>query len=238
MRKPTDIFIHRFPFRGKRFKIVSLLLLLIVCGVVGDVVFFSFAPYSLLYPAKSTGEMVTADVAAILFNDFEENSTGINNETKRRVNHGIALLQRAKVRHLIMAGGNRPGVEKSGSTLMAEYALKQGVVDGVVLVDNKSHDSLGNMANIRAIMAANNWQRLVLVSSPSHLARMERIGLVTPGNNIVLSPYNPLSGKPAITRFEFWRSVHKNLIAELLWRMIPQGYYRDFVAWVRANTGL
>ena len=236
MRKLTDITIKRFPIKKNRLKLPGFVLLLVVCAVVADVAFFSFAPYTSIYPAPTTQEPPTADACAVLFNDFNDNFTGINEETARRVEHGIALFKQGKVQHLIMAGGVRKELKKYGSTLMAEYAQGKGIPQNAILVDSKSYDSFTNLANIQAIMASNHLQNLILISSTHHLARIKRIGLGRLTKNCTLSPYNPFSAKPAISRFELWGSIHRNLIAEMLWRMMPATSYKNFVIWVRTHT--
>ena len=227
MHKPLDTNATLTPKR--RLPKFRTLLILVACAILADAAFFSFAPYSLIYPAPSTKDAPTADTCAILFNS-------INEETTRRVNHGIDLFQQGKVQHLIMVGGFKPEWDFTGSSRMAEYAQKEGIPQSAIFTDKGSHDSMTNLDNIQAIMAANQWQSLILVSSPYHLARINRIGLGPLAKDCTLSPYNPFSSKPAVTRFEAWGSVHQNLIAEMLWRMMPADFYGDFVTWVRTYT--
>ncbi|MDH4322427.1 MAG: YdcF family protein, partial [Desulfobulbaceae bacterium] len=190
------------------------------------------------YPRRALAAGSKADAGAVLFQDFADTPAGISNETARRVNHGIALFRQGKLNYLVMTGGFRPGATKTGADLMAAYAEKAGMPAAAILTDQGSFDSTSNLAGIADIAANRHWQHLILISSPHHLARLNRWGLGPLTLPCTLSPYDPDQCSPALTRYEIWRSVHYNLIADSLWRLLPAPLYQNVVAWIRAHTSL
>ena len=222
------------PHSRARLLLLVPALLILLAGA--DLAFFRFAPLCRLAPAVATAPLHPADAGAVLFNDFGRIPPGINTETARRVNHAIALYRQGTVRHLIMAGGARAGLPKSGAALMAAYAEQSGLPATAISIDHGSLDSTGNLVNIRRIMAEHHWQRLLLVSSPSHLQRLQRLRLLPATPTWSLSPYDPSHCDPQPSRVELWLSVHRNLLAELLWRLLPETGYQKLVAWVRHHT--
>lgn len=217
---------------------LTLLLLSAALLLLADVAYFCLAPHGLIYPPRSFAEAPKADAGAVLFQDFSATPSGISNETARRVNHGIALFRQGKLDYLLMAGGLRPGTARTGADLMADYAKKAGVPAAAILTDKGSFDSTSNLAGIAQTAASRHWRRLVLISSPHHLARISRWGLAPLALPCALSPYDPDRCNPALTRFEIWRSVHYNLIADSLRRLLPSPLYQDVVSWIRRHTSL
>lgn len=234
--RPSTIFIKNFSNPKKKSNLLSYLLMIVGFLALADIAFFAFAPYTLIYPKQSAAETPKADVGAVLFNSLNDERTGLNEESTRRVNHGINLFRQAKFKHLLLVGGTKATPEKSGAAFMADYAREAGIPETAIFTGHGSHDSQSNLSSIQSTMAANQWQSLVLISSPYHLGRINRIGLGPLAGKSALSPYDPFSCNPAVTRFEAWASVHVNLIAEMLWRMMPDDFYREFVRLVRTYT--
>ena len=216
----------------------TLLATLIAVLVLADLVLFGFAPTAVLCPDRPAPPQPAA-VGAVLFNDFGDRAPGINAESARRVNHAITLYRSGLVEHLIMAGGSRLGRRpSSGADLMAEYARNAGVPAAAITTDSDSLDSRSNLASISRIMTENHWQRALLISSPHHLARLRRLHLLPEDASLALAPYDPDHCSPALSRYELWRSAHKNLVAELLFRLLPPDRYAQLVDWVRHHTDL
>jgi hypothetical protein len=113
--------------RQKRYPPFGWLLIgILFCAALLDIVMFYTLPLRYLYPGTFDAGKEKLTVAAILFNDFNPSFTGINNETKRRVQHGAAMLKQNRVEQLIVVGGNRAASKRKGARLMADYLLELG----------------------------------------------------------------------------------------------------------------
>lgn len=212
-----------------RFTVLALALIL------ADTVAFSILPLSFLYPPAVTGENRSLDAAAILFNDFDDSFTGLNAETRRRLHAGLGIYQDNRVATLIVAGGNRPDKGIIGARLMASYLLAQGVPQEDILVEDRSRDSVSNLARIAEISGAGNARSVGLISSPYHILRLQKMFGPESDNFIYLS-YDPLRCRPPLTRREVWFSAHYNLAAYFLYTLLPRKTYGKVVVWVRQNT--
>jgi uncharacterized SAM-binding protein YcdF (DUF218 family) len=113
----------------------------------------------------------------------------------RRVAHAAALHRSGRVRWLLMSGGvgRRPPAE---ATLMREAALRAGVPDEAVLLDDRSRNTLENARFCREIIEAAGWRRILVVTDAYHLPRalysFRRFGLRVDGEAV---PGVPLDGE-------------------------------------------
>ena len=105
---------------------ISLTIIFLIAAMIVDIIFFYAIPLRFLYPdTLLKGDTESLQIAAILFNGFNPTFTGINNETKRQIHHGMSLLENNKVEQLIVVGGNREKGHRTGARLMADYILNQ-----------------------------------------------------------------------------------------------------------------
>lgn len=203
--------------------------------VLADIIAFAVLPLSLLYPDSFTGQERRLDAAAVLFNDFNGHYTGINRETERRLNAGLELLHSNRIDQLILAGGNRQEMGLSGARMMAGYLAELQVPVEKILIEDRSRDSLSNLARIQDLARKHNIRRIGLISSPYHLKRLKTMaGAGSAGFTFL--PYDPLQCRPPLSRKEAWVSAHYNLAAYLLHILLPRQAYESVVLWVRENT--
>lgn len=220
----------------KKFSVFTKLTGLVLVLLLADIIAFSVLPLSLLYPdiflaCKESGP----EAAAVLFNDFNGDFTGVNRETRRRLNLGLALLRSNRVERLIVAGGNRAERGLSGARMMADYLLEQGVPSEDLLIEDRSLDSISNLARIENLAKKHSIRTLGLVSSPYHLMRLQRM-IGSGADTFACFPYDPLSCSPPLTRREVWFSAHYNLAAGLLHIILPEQAYKTLVFLVRKHT--
>jgi hypothetical protein len=213
----------------------SLAIIFIICAVTVDIAVFYTAPLRFLYPVTFNGGTGHLEIAAILFNDFNSTFTGTNNETKRRVHHGMSLLKNNKVEQLIVVGGNREKSKRKGAQLMADYMLDQGVPAEKIRIEANSKDSISNMEQLGKILAARNLDTLGLISSPYHLMRLQTMRIPFKANLKYYS-YDPENSVPAPSRSEVWFSAHYNATAYAAQVILPESLYRKIVMWIREHT--
>jgi uncharacterized SAM-binding protein YcdF (DUF218 family) len=224
-----------FPSHCRRwFRLIAAFL---ACLFLADIALFAFLPLRLLCPSPPAAHEKPVAVAAVLFNGFAVSPTGINAETGRRLQHGLALLRSNRAGLLLVAGGNRPDKGINGARLMAEYLRGKGVAAEQILVEDQSRDTLGNLARIREIAEAKGLESVGLVSSPHHLLRI--MALNSPAAaGFRFFPYPAADCDPPPRRGEIWRSAHSNLAAWLAAVLLPASLYDRIVLWVRTHTDL
>lgn len=202
-----------------------------------DLALFALLPVRALHPDLPSPDQEPVAVAAILFNGFNVERTEINDETKRRLAHGLALLRGGRAKLLLVAGGNRPGQTANGARLMAGYLQSQGLAENRIVVEDQSRDSRSNLDRIREKLRTQGLGSTALVSSPHHLWRIRLLpGQVAAGFTFL--PYDPTDCVPPLTRLEIWCSAHNNGAAWLAAVLLPERLYDGIVGWVRTYTTL
>lgn len=223
----------------KKKKITSstgwMVVILLACLTLGDLVLFYSLPLHYLYPFSFDAPSTKPPIAAILFNDFNDTFTGINNETMRRVNYGLALLQSNKVEKLVVVGGNRKESQRKGAQLMADYLLESGAAMEQILLEQTSSDSISNLEQLGRIMEKQGVKTIALISSPYHLQRIRSMKIPSQ-TKFIYNPYTPDNCSPHLSRGEIWQSAHYNLTAYALHTLLPESVYRNFVRWIRTHT--
>lgn len=205
--------------------------------LLADIALFALLPVPYLYPSFPSQARQPAAAAAVLFNGFTPERTGINDETRRRLHHGLSLLRGNRVRLLLVAGGNRPDKGVNGARLMATYLRNQGVAEEQIIVEDQSRDSLSNLARITQIMREKGLASMGLVSSPHHLLRIQALNSPA-AESFRFLPYDAANSDPPLTRAEIWCSAHSNLAAWLAAVLLPAPVYDRIVRWVRSHTDL
>jgi vancomycin permeability regulator SanA len=210
-------------------------LLLLIGAAAVDIAFFYTLPLRYLYPVTFSDDGEEVQAAAILFNDFNPTFTGINNETRRRLHHGMSLMDCNRVQQLIVVGGNREASERKGAQFMADYLLEHGVPAEKIRVEASSKDSMSNLEQLGKMARARKIDSLALVSSPYHLLRLQTMRIPISAD-LRLYAYNPADCTPPLTRSEVWFSAHYNALAYAAQLILPESSYRRIVLWIREHT--
>src|SRR4030095_14499958 len=85
---------------------------------------------------------------------------------KERINHGIDLYQRGKVRKLIFTGGQGNNGEPTEAAAARQYALERGVPPGDILVEEKSNTTYENILYAKQVADAQGIRTVLIVSDP------------------------------------------------------------------------
>jgi uncharacterized SAM-binding protein YcdF (DUF218 family) len=205
--------------------------------LMADIALFAFLPVRLLCPSLPAEHGKPVAAAAVLFNGFSPERTGINEETRRRLQFGLSLLRSNQARLLLVAGGNRPEKGINGARLMARYLRSQGVAAEQIIVEDQSRDSFSNLARIREITGEKGLESVGLVSSPHHLLRIRALNSPAAAGFRFL-PYDATDCVPPLGRGEIWLSAHVNIGAWLAAVLLPVPVYNWIVLWVRTYTNL
>src|SRR5829696_1761740 len=90
---------------------------------------------------------------------------------RERINHGIDLYRKGKVRKLIFTGGRGNGGEPTESAAARRYALRGGVPAADILIEEESHNTYQNILYAKQLADARGLRKVLIVSDPLHMKR-------------------------------------------------------------------
>jgi uncharacterized SAM-binding protein YcdF (DUF218 family) len=91
---------------------------------------------------------------------------------RARLDHALSLWQRGLAPVLIFTGGTGAGDTTSEAAVSRVYALKHGVPDTAILMENRGKTTRQSLAAVSAIMEARQMRSAILVSDPFHMLRL------------------------------------------------------------------
>lgn len=124
---------------------------------------------SRIYSFGNTRSDESADAAIVL--GAAVWSSGVSPVFRERINHGIELYQKGKVRKLIFTGGQGNPGEPTESSAARDYALQSGVPVQDILIEQKSHTTYENILYAKQVADSNGIRKVLIVSDPLHMKR-------------------------------------------------------------------
>ena len=91
---------------------------------------------------------------------------------RARLDHALDLWQRGLAPRLIFTGGTGVGDTTSEAAVSRIYALKHGVPDTAILMENEGRTTRESLAAVSSIMHARQMRSAILVSDPFHMLRL------------------------------------------------------------------
>jgi len=159
------------------------------------------------------------DAGVVFFGSMD--GQGLDCDTRRRVEDAVVLYQHHRIREIIAVGGarrdGRPGSEK-----IAELLKLRGVPAADVRHDSVSYDSFSNWTQALEIARQRGMDSLVLISSPTHLMRLEGIAA---GSEVVVAFYASLRNGCPRELMHRWRTAHRESLALLASWILPRAAY-------------
>ena len=98
-------------------------------------------------------------------------SAGLSPVFRERINHGIDLYRKGKVRKLIFTGGQGNPGEPTESSAARDYALQNGIPASDILIEEKSHTTYENVLYAKQVADTHAIKRVLIVSDPLHMKR-------------------------------------------------------------------
>ncbi len=92
---------------------------------------------------------------------------------KARLDHALDLWKRGLAKRLVLTGGKGTGDTISEADVGRRYALKAGVADSAILLENEGRTTNDSFAAVAQIMAEEQLERAILVSDPFHMLRLQ-----------------------------------------------------------------
>jgi len=90
---------------------------------------------------------------------------------RERINHGVDLYLKGRVRKLIFTGGQGNSGEPTESSAARRYALQRGVPAGDILIEEESHTTYENILYAKRLADARGMRKVLIVSDPLHMKR-------------------------------------------------------------------
>ncbi len=133
---------------------------------------------------------------------------------RERINHAIELYRSGKARKIIFTGGRTYRGDLREAAAGRAYAIKNGVPEGDILIEDRSHTTYQNMLNAKPLADANGVKKVLIVSDPIHMKRA-----VAMAEDVGLEAY---SSPTPTTMYQGWRSQIGSLAFETVCYM---GYW-------------
>jgi len=90
---------------------------------------------------------------------------------RERINHGINLYQKGKVRKLIFTGGQGNKGEMTESAAAQRYARQNGIPANDILIEEESHTTYENILYAKQLADSQGMRTVLIVSDPLHMMR-------------------------------------------------------------------
>ncbi|RWZ78181.1 MAG: YdcF family protein [Candidatus Microsaccharimonas sossegonensis] len=138
----------------------------VVAAIIGAISFY-LQPNDFIgcgdKPATGTAQCVKADAIVVV-------SGG---DTIARTDEGIKLLQNGWANSIVFSGAAQDKSGPSNAATMRQRALSAGVPAASIYVEERSATTAENALNTSAILANNNFNNVILVTSGYHQRRSE-----------------------------------------------------------------
>src|ERR1700710_2971336 len=147
--------------------------LIFICLIIGIpvVATLAFGAEVLRYAAMSDDG--PADAAIVL--GAAVRTTGPSPVYVERINHAVELYRSGAVKYLIMTGGKGLGEPMTAAHAGRDQAIASGVPAEAILTETRSRDTEENLDNVKPIVAAHGFGRVLIVSDPLHMLRAMQI---------------------------------------------------------------
>ncbi|HEX8131159.1 MAG TPA: YdcF family protein [Pyrinomonadaceae bacterium] len=122
-----------------------------------------------IYSYRNAGSDAPADAAIVL--GAAVWGAEVSPVFRERINHGIDLYRKGKVRKLIFTGGQGNKGELTESAGARQYALQSGIPAEDILIEEKSHTTYENILYAKQLADAQGVREVLIVSDPLHMKR-------------------------------------------------------------------
>jgi uncharacterized SAM-binding protein YcdF (DUF218 family) len=92
---------------------------------------------------------------------------------KARLDHAVSLWKRGLAPRLVLTGGRGTGDTISEADVGRRYAMRAGVADSAILLENEGRTTTASIEAVAGIMQEEHLERAILVSDPFHMLRLQ-----------------------------------------------------------------
>jgi uncharacterized SAM-binding protein YcdF (DUF218 family) len=90
---------------------------------------------------------------------------------KERINHSLLLYKKGLVDKIIFTGGFGKEQKESDSQIAKNYAIKNGVPNCNLIIEEKSQFTIENISESKLIMDSTELKTALIISDPFHMKR-------------------------------------------------------------------
>jgi uncharacterized SAM-binding protein YcdF (DUF218 family) len=91
---------------------------------------------------------------------------------RARLDHAIELWRAGLAPRMIVTGGRGDGDTTSEAAVSRRYALRRGVPDSAIVLENTGRTTRESLQGVAAIMRGQSKRDVILVSDPFHMLRL------------------------------------------------------------------
>ena len=114
-------------------------------------------------------QVCPADVAIIL--GASTANGNVSPVYQERINHGIELYHSGYVKRIMVTGGIGKGNKESDAEAAKQYAIREGMSEANILIEETSTITQENLQNAKEIMDTYGYSTAIIVSDPLHMKR-------------------------------------------------------------------
>ena len=92
---------------------------------------------------------------------------------KARLDHAVSLWKRGLAPRLVLTGGRGTGDTTSEAAVGRRYAMRAGVADSAILLENEGRTTTASIEAVAGIMQEEHLEKAILVSDPFHMLRLQ-----------------------------------------------------------------
>jgi uncharacterized SAM-binding protein YcdF (DUF218 family) len=134
---------------------------------------------------------------------------------RARLDHALALYEHSIAPVMLTLGGSAPGDKYSEGQVGRAYLMANGVPEKAIIAETDSRDTEEQAHRVVVISHANGYQKVVIVSDPTHLFRIREI-CAHDGLLVMTSPRPQTTSIGSQTE---WQAVMHEILTYSLWRM-------------------
>lgn len=134
---------------------------------------------------------------------------------RARLDHALALYEHKIAPKIITLGGSAPGDTYSEGEVGQAYLMANGVPEQAIIAETHSRDTEEQARRVVTIARANGYQRVVIVSDPTHLFRIREI-CAREGLPVLTSPRQQVAAVGSVSE---WQQVGHEIVTYTLWRL-------------------
>lgn len=115
----------------------------------------------------------SADIGVVLGNKVNTDGT-LSKRLEKRVECGLELYQKGRVKMLFVSGGLGSEGFKEGDK-MKEYLISKGVPPSKIIVDNEGNNTIASVENTLKLKESLNYKNVMVISQYYHVTRAKML---------------------------------------------------------------
>jgi vancomycin permeability regulator SanA len=151
-------------------KIFFIFIILLAVDISGVVIFY----LNCISYNKDVKDLTECDAGVVFFHSFDKQNQ-LSDESKKRLDMAYQCFENHKITNIICVGGWNWKYPMYGSLKMKKYLVSKGIPENIIFNDTLSYSSLSNWREACKIIDKNGWNKILLISSPTHLPRLMHI---------------------------------------------------------------